>query len=159
MKTCEGILFYALSAVPAACGIALPARAAASDDKPKHAIDPSLKNVAEPVGLVAGGKRSGITSAQQVELDVAFDWEKIAKVKGLTSHVTFVNRSGDNASAKLLGDNIFQSQAVYGGTHHKLVHLVQAYFEDELDNGKWDVAAGRLPVGEAFATSPLYRSA
>lgn len=132
--------------------------ASAADDAQKSSkpIDRSLKITAEPVGAVAGGKRSALYSAQQIELDLKFDWDKIAKLRGLTSHVTFVNRTGENASLRLLGDNIFQSQAVYGGTHHKPIHLVQAYLEDKLSDGKWDLAGGRLPVGEAFASSPLY---
>lgn len=135
---------------------ASPAMGANGREKPSLAVDPSLKVTVEPVGSIAGGRRRGMYSAQQIELDLRFDWQKIAGVKGLTSHVTFVNRTGENASLKLLGDNVFQSQAVYGGTHHKPVHLVQAYFEDQFDGGKWDIAAGRLPVGEAFASSPLY---
>lgn len=132
------------------------ALAAGEQKKPSRAVDPSLKITVEPVGTIAGGKRHGIYSAEQIELDLKFDWDKIAKIKGLTSHVTFVNRTGQNASLKLLGDNVFQSQAVYGGTHRKPIHLVQAYFEDDIDNGRFNLAAGRLPVGEAFASSPLY---
>jgi hypothetical protein len=128
----------------AAC-VASPAAATKDDGKnhPAKAIDPSLKLTVEPVGVVAGGKKKGILPAQQVELDLGFDWDAIAHVKGLTSHVTFVNRTGFNASSRLLGDNVFQSQAIYGGTFHKPIHLVQAYFEDQLSEARWDLAACR----------------
>jgi porin len=143
------------SLLPLMIGLGAPAYAA-DENKNPNAFDPSLKVTVEPVAAIAGRKRRGIYSAQQIELDLMLDWEKIAGAKGLTSHITLVNRTGENASIKLLGDNLFQSQAVYGGTHHKPIHLVQAYVEDDLDDGKWDLAAGRLPVGEAFASSPIY---
>ena len=152
---CRGrrvLLSFSYVTILFACSSA--ALAAQDDQKPAKAIDPSLKITVEPVARIAGGKRGAIFSAQQLELDLKFDWGKIAKINGLTSHVTFVNRTGENASLKLLGDNVFQSQAVYGGTHHKPIHLVQAYFEEQ--SGKLNLAAGRLPVGEAFASSPLY---
>ena len=37
-----------------------------------------------------------------------------------------------------------------------LAHLVYLYGEQQFDNGRVDIAAGRLPVGNYFATSPLY---
>ena len=154
MDDCHAVPKSALLCLLIGCASA--AGAADTKDKSAAAIDPSLKIVAEPVAAIAGGKRHGVTSAQQIELDLKFNWNTIAGVKGLTSHVTFVNRTGANASERFLGDNVFQSQAVYGGTHHKPVHLVQAYFEEQLKDGKIDLAAGRLPVGEAFASSPLY---
>ena len=155
MRCRQGRVLMALSAA-ALAAIESATASAANDSQSTKAIDPSLKITAEPVGRIAGGKEGGIYSAQQVELDLKFNWAKIVNLDGLTSHVTFVNRTGENASLRLLGDNIFQSQAVYGGTNHKPIHLVQAYFEDKLSDGKWDLAAGRLPVGEAFASSPLY---
>lgn len=148
-------------AVPAAALSLLAESAAVAATSPKEgasapAIDPSLKIAVEPVGLIAGGKRDGIYSAQQIVFGLKFNWDKIASVKGLTSHVIFVNRTGENASARLLGDNLFKSQSTIGGTRGAIVHLYEAYFDQELDGGKFDIAAGRLAVGEHFSTSDLY---
>lgn len=116
--------------------------------------EPTFKFTAEPVANIAGGKKAGATYAQQLEVNLKFNLQKVTGLNGLSAHVTFVNRLGENVSARFAGDNLFQSQAIYGGTHHAPIHLVQAYLEEKADT--LDVAGGRLPVGEAFANSPLY---
>jgi porin len=77
-------------------------------------------------------------------------------MKGFSTHVILVNRAGRNLGTDSVGDNLFQPQSVYGGAGDVLIHLVEAYGEEKLADGRVDIAAGRLPVGEDFATSPLY---
>jgi porin len=118
----------------------------------------SLSYTGEAAAVVSGGRRHGTDYAQQVELRADQDWEKIGGAKGLKTHIVFINRAGRNASADYAGDNLFQLQEIYGGTDHAAVHLVEAYAEQALSGGAVNLAAGRLPVGEDFATSPLYCS-
>ncbi|HEV2594745.1 MAG TPA: carbohydrate porin [Sphingomicrobium sp.] len=115
----------------------------------------TLKYEGDLAAAVSGGKRRGTDYAQQVELNVDADWQKIAGIKGLTSTVTFVNRAGKNVSQRI-GDQLLQVQPMYGGTNHAAVHLVQAFADWKSDNDRIDVAAGRLPVGNDFGTSPYY---
>jgi len=145
-----------------------PAKPKADAPKPKHllgdwskslsdnGIDLSVKYEGDVGVVISGGDRRGADYAQQVELDVNADWEKIAGLKGLMSTVTVVNRAGKSAARSRAGDKLTQIETVYGGTHGSLIHLVQAFFDWKSDKGTFDVAAGRLPVGNDFATSPYY---
>jgi porin len=119
-------------------------------------VDVTFDYRGEAGAVVSGGKRHGVDYAQQLELKVDADWGKSAGIQGLETHVVFINRAGRNASTDYAGDDLFQIQEIYGGTHHAAIHLVEAYAQLKLAAGKVDLAGGRLPVGEDFATSPLY---
>lgn len=119
-------------------------------------IDLSLDYTGQVAANVAGGRRSGNDYAQQIQFKADADWSVLAGVKGFTTHAILVSRAGRNLGADYVGDNLFQSQSVYGGAGDVLVHLVEAYGEEKLAAGRIDIAAGRLAVGEDFATSPLY---
>lgn len=162
---------------------ALPPAARASTDqekppkpsndapKPKHflgdwgGVRPKLKRkgvnisvtyTGEAAANVSGGLRRGLDYAQQLEFKADLDWSKLAGLTGFSSHLIGVHRSGRNASTDYVGDGLFQSQSIYGGTQNSILHLVQFYGEQKFAGGEVDLAAGRLPVGEDFATSPLY---
>lgn len=146
----------------------MPAKPKADAPKPKHLLGDWNKKLSDKgleltltyegdvAAVVSGGKRRGADYAQQLELDVKADWSKIAGLKGLTSTVTFVNRAGTSAARRRAGDEIFQFEPMYGGTHHAIIHLVQAFADWKSDKGTVDLAAGRLPVGNDFGTSPYY---
>lgn len=119
-------------------------------------VDLTVKYEGDLVDVVSGGKRRGADYAQQLELNLKADWDKIAGVKGLTSTVTFVNRAGRSAALDRAGDKLFQFEPMYGGTHHAIIHLVQAFADWKSNKGTVDIAAGRLPVGNDFGTSPYY---
>jgi len=145
-----------------------PAKPAADEPKEQHllgdwnktlsdkGLDLTVKYEGDVGAAVSGGKRRGIDYAQQVELNLQADWGKIAGVKGLTSTVSFVNRAGNSVAHSRIGDQLFQVETVYGGTDHAAIHLVQAFLDWKSAKGKVDVAAGRLPVGNDFGTSPYY---
>lgn len=145
-----------------------PAKPKADAPKPKHllgdwnktlsdeGLELTLKYEGDVADVVSGGKRHGADYAQQLEFNLKADWDKIAGVKGLTSTVTFVNRAGRNAARDRAGDQLFQFQPMYGGTHHAIIHLVQAFADWKSAKGTLDIAAGRLPVGNDFGTSPYY---
>ena len=144
-----------------------PAKPKADAPKPKHlfgdwnkslgakGLDVTVKYEGDLAAAVSGGKHRGTNYAQQLELNLDADWGKLAGMKGLHSTITFVNRSGSNVSRRI-GDELFQVQPMYGGTHHAIIHLVQAFADWRSDKGTVDFAAGRLPVGNDFGTSPYY---
>ena len=148
--------------------VSKPAKPKADATTPKHllgdwnsglrdrGVDLTLKYEGDVGASVAGGKSHGIDYAQQLELKGKFDLGKIAGAKGLSSTVTLVNRLGQSVSHNHIGDHLFQVEKIYGGTHHAAIHLVDAYLEWKSGNGAFDIAGGRMFVGNDFATSPYY---
>jgi porin len=122
----------------------------------RDGVDLSLDYIGQVAADVAGGRKTGADYAQQVEFKAEVDWSVLAGAKGFSTHAILVNRAGRNVGTDYVGDNLFQPQSVYGGAGDVLVHLVEVYGEEKLADGHVDMAAGRLPVGEDFATSPLY---
>ena len=114
-----------------------------------------LDATAEFAGNVSGGNKQGATSANQVAFEADIDWQRLAGVTGLSTHVIFVNRSGYSDSI-LLGDSVAPVQEIYGASGNVLVHLVSAYAELTLLDQRLDIAAGQMNVENDFASSPLY---
>jgi porin len=102
-----------------------------------------------------GGAQQGSTAANQLALSADIDWQRLAGVTGLSTHVIFVSRSGANDS-HLFGDNVSPVQEIYGAGGDVAVHLVSAYAEEEMFSNRLDVAAGWMNVENDFASSPLY---
>lgn len=121
----------------------------------KRGIYLSLDAIAEFAGNVSGGIKQGATSANQVAFSADIDWQKLAGVTGLSTHVIFVNRSGASDS-QMFGDNVAPVQEIYGAGGDVAVHLVSAYAEEVMLKGQLDVAAGWMNVENDFASSPLY---
>ena len=115
----------------------------------------SLDAIAEFAGNVSGGTKQGATSANQIAFSADIDWQKLAGVTGLSTHVIFVNRSGANDS-QMFGDNVAPVQEIFGAGGDVAVHLVSAYAEEVLLRGQVDIAAGWMNVENDFASSPLY---
>ncbi len=110
--------------------------------------------VAEVLGNPTGGVKQGATYAGQVGFEADIDWNKLAGIPGLTTHTVIVNREGSNDGA-LAGDNLNQTQEIYGAGGDVVVHLVYAYAEESLANGRVDIAVGRMPELNDFSASPL----
>ena len=110
---------------------------------------------AEVMGNPTGGIKQGATYAGQVGFEADIDWEKLAGIRGLSTHTVIVNREGSNVGT-LAGDNINQVQEVYGAGGDTVIHFVYTYAEESLFNGRVDIAVGRYPVDNDFAASPLY---
>lgn len=119
-------------------------------------VDLTAEYIGQFAANVAGGKQAGVDYAQQIQIKADVDWNALARLKGFSTHLILINRAGRNLGTDYVGDNLFQPQSVYGGGGDVLVHLVEAYGQEKLADGRLDIAAGRLPVGEDFATSPLY---
>jgi porin len=109
----------------------------------------------EFAGNVSGGVKQGATFANQEAFGADIDWQRLAGVPGLSTHVIIVNRSGANDST-LFGDNLLPVQEIYGAGGNVALHLVSAYAQEKLFDGRLDLAAGRMNVQNDFASSPLY---
>ncbi len=120
-----------------------------------HGINLGLDFISEFAANVSGGLRTGSTFANQVGLTADIDWEKLAGIKGFSTHVIFVNRSGNNTS-NMIGDQISPVQEIFGAGGDVAVHLVSAYAEESLFNDRLDIAGGWMNVENDFASSPLY---
>ena len=121
-----------------------------------HGVDVGLGYFSETAAIVAGGQRHGIDYTSQIGLSVDFDGAKLLGLPGFAVHSVIVQRNGRSASADFLNDDLDAVQQIFGGGGDVLAHLVYLFGEQQFDNGRVDIAAGRLPVGTYFATSPLY---
>ena len=121
----------------------------------RQGINLQVDAVTEFAGNVSGGTKQGATFANQVGVQADVNWERLAGITGLSTHVIIVSRSGNSDSA-LFGDNFSPVQEVYGSGGNVLLHLVSAYAQETLPGGRLDVAAGRMNVENDFASSPLY---
>jgi len=119
-----------------------------------HGISLSLDWTSEVAGNVSGGPKRGTTYAGQVGFGADVDWNKLAGIAGFATHLVIVNRQGSPDSA-LFGDFLNPTQEIYGAGGDTVIHLVEAYGEETLMNGRLDIAAGRMPLLGDFAASPL----
>ncbi len=106
----------------------------------------------EFAGNVSGGTQRGSTFANQIGFSTDINWERLAR---LSTHTIIVNRSGASDSHNF-GDNLLPVQEIYGSGGNVALHLVSAYAQETLANGRFDVALGRMNVENDFASSPLY---
>ena len=114
-----------------------------------------LDATTELAGNVTGGVKQGATFANQVGFQADLDWQRLAGMTGLSTHVIIVDRSGSNDS-RLFGDNFLPVQEIYGSGGNTALHLVSAYAQETLYGGKLDLTIGRMHVENDFASSPLY---
>ncbi len=118
-------------------------------------IDFVLDAITEFAGNVGGGVKQGSTFANQLGFEADVDWQKLAGLPGFSTHAVIVNRSGRSDSG-LFGDNLEPVQEIYGAGGNTALHLVYVYAEQSLAGGRVDLAAGRMPLANDFAASPLY---
>jgi hypothetical protein len=104
---------------------------------------------------VTGGTQRASSFASQIGLSNDINWERLAGITGLSTHVIIVNRSGSNVS-HAFGDNLLPVQEIYGSGGNVAFHLVSAFARETMDDGRFDVALGRMNVENDFASSPLY---
>jgi porin len=120
-----------------------------------HGINLTLDALTEFAGDVSGGVKQGSSFASQIGLQNDINWERLAGVTGLSTHVILVSRSGSSESHSF-GDNLLPVQEIYGSGGDVAVHFVSAYAEETLFDKRLDIAAGRMNVENDFASSPLY---
>lgn len=118
-------------------------------------INLQVEGISEFAGNVSGGTRQGATFANQIGIQNDINWERLAGITGLSTHVIMVNRSGSSDS-RVFGDNLLPVQEIYGSGGNVAVHLVSVYAQETLLDKRLDIAAGRMNVENDFASSPLY---
>jgi porin len=123
-------------------------------DLGKLGINVLFDYTSESAGNVSGGKQRDFGSAYQLGLEIDIDWQKLAGLQGFATHTVLVNRGGSNASEGF-GDNLLPAQEIFGAGGDVAVHLVYIYGEETLFDGRLDISAGVIPVGNDFAASPL----
>ncbi len=119
-----------------------------------HGIAILLDDTDEFDGIISG-PRGGSANAGQYGFETDVDWERLAGLTGFETHTVVVGRYGIPAS-RMFGDNLNPSQEIYGAGGNVAAHLVFAYGEETLANGRVNIAAGRMPLLDDFAASPLY---
>ena len=120
-----------------------------------HGVQFALSWTGETAGIVRGGRRKGVDYAHQIAFSVDMDWEKIAGFKGFSTHAMILNLAGRNASSDYVGDSQIQAQEIYGGGYDRLFHMNYIYIEQQLWKDQVNIRAGRLSVGNEFASSPF----
>jgi porin len=118
-------------------------------------IDIQLDAITEFAGNLSGGVKQGSTFASQIGLQADANWERLAGITGLSTHIIVVERSGSSDS-QLFGDNLLPVQEIYGSGGDVAIHLVSAYAQETLFHHGLDVALGRMNVEADFGTSALY---
>lgn len=118
-------------------------------------INLQLDALTEFAGNVSGGTRQGSTFANQVAFGADVNWERLAGLTGLSTHMIIVNRSGANDS-NLFGDHLLPVQEIYGAGGDVGLHLVSLFAEETLYDRRLDFAIGRMNVENDFASSSLY---
>lgn len=113
------------------------------------AIDAST--VVEAMGNPVGGRRQGLTAVTSTGIDLAFDLERLAKLRGLTFHLSGAWRTGKSLSASYIG-NVFPVQEEWG---NETIRLYLLALEQSLWDDRVNVMAGRIAPGDDFATSEI----
>ncbi len=99
--------------------------------------------------------RQGASNAGQYATSLNIDWETLAGLKGLSTHMITVGRYGTTAN-RMFGDWLNHSSEDYGGAGNVVVHLVMLYAEENLFGKRLAIAGGRMAQLSDFAASELF---
>jgi len=107
-----------------------------------HGITPTVTFVTDALGNPTGGREQGFTGAHNLGLDLLFDMEKLAGLRGGSFHFSLSERFGTSLSREFIG-NVFTVQQVFGGQTYRVVNL--AY--QQTSNSNFDFIRGSgLPI-------------
>jgi porin len=105
------------------------------------------------LGNALGGNTQGFRYTGDMAVDLHADLERLWGLKGMLLDVSGSWRSGEDLSAKDIG-NTFTVSQIFGGESVRLYALALEW-PSLLDN-RLDVRAGRIGAGDDFLASPLY---
>ncbi len=110
--------------------------------------------VANPAGLVSGGKTrgNGFTYVDNFYLGVAFDLEKLVGWRGATFAVSGINRAGGSLTLANVGSQ-YDVQQVHGGQN---VFFYNLTLEQKFWDDKAKFKIGRFGASDDFNTSGIY---
>src|SRR5262252_3260981 len=115
-----------------------------------HGITPTLTFVTDSLGNPTGGRDQGFTTANNVGLDLNFDFEKLGVIEGGSFLFSMSYRFGGSLSANYI-HNFFPVQQVFGGETFRVVNL--AYLQKLLDD-RVELRLGHIATGDDFLVSP-----
>jgi porin len=105
------------------------------------------------LGNPVGGNTQGFRYDGDTAVDLQVDLEKLLSLKGLRLDVSGSWRSGENLSAKDIG-NTFTVSQIFGGETVRLYALALEW--PSLLDDRLDIRVGRIGAGDDFLASPLY---
>jgi len=113
-------------------------------------FSPTLTFVSDVAGNVTGGKNQGVTHADNLGLDLLFDFDKLVGLEGGSFLASFSQRSGNSLSKEHVG-NVFTIQQVYGG---QTFHVIDLAYQQRLFDDRVELRLGRIATGDDFLVSP-----
>lgn len=122
----------------------------------QHGFTFTLTYLTESLGVVAGGRRRGFDYTHQIVIGGDLDFEKMARIRGLSFHMLGIQRAGRNVATDYMGVTpLIQPQEDYGVGGGVLYKLVYMYAEQTFLNRTVTVDFGRMPANMKFGTSYL----
>lgn len=116
----------------------------------KHGVFLNLALNEEYVGNVTGGKTRSNVLAGQVAGELDIDWQRLAGVEGLWTHMLVVNGHGRSFSLNS-GDSVTNPEQIYGARGNVVAHLVEMYADKTFFNKRVIVSVGDIPTGSFFS--------
>ena len=113
-------------------------------------ITPSIRYATDLQANVLGGLRRGKAYAGELAVDLDFDLDKIAGIRGLRLHASADWATGTDLSRDV--GNAFTVAQFFEGRQARLYTL---FLQQSLLDGRLDVKVGRFGTGDNFLTSPI----
>jgi porin len=113
-------------------------------------ITPTLTLVTDFAWNPSGGRSQGATEASNLGLDLTFDLDRMAGLKGASVLLQFSQRWGESVSSEYIG-NVFTVQQVFGGG---TFHVVDVAYQQQLFDDRVEFRVGRIAAGDDFLVSP-----
>ncbi|MXV44360.1 hypothetical protein GS501_04775 [Saccharibacter sp. 17.LH.SD] len=121
-----------------------------------HGVVLSVNYLGMIVGNVSGGMRHGEDYAGQISAGLDIDWGVLAGLKGFSTHIFLLNRTGRPVGRDYVGDSVFNENEIYGAGGDVIAHLGYAFVEQKLFHNHLDLMAGRMGSAMLFNSSPIY---
>ncbi len=139
-----GVLLLALAALSAT-----PAYAGETGDwLDEHGIQPRFVWANDYARNAAGGLSRGDRNAGGITAGADLDLEKLFGLPGATLHVTGVSYYGNSVSQRHIGNGVKVQGYWYP---QQQTQLAQLTWEQNLDDGRWQITAGRINTTWQFA--------
>ncbi|GBR36412.1 carbohydrate-selective porin B [Neoasaia chiangmaiensis NBRC 101099] len=103
----------------------------------------------EFMGNVTGGRTRDHVVAGQLAGELDIDWQKLAGIPGLWTHLLVINGHGNNFS-HTLGDSVTNPEQIYGARGNVVAHLVDMYADKTFLHDRIILSLGVIPTGTFF---------
>jgi porin len=113
-------------------------------------ITPSVRYATDLQANVLGGLRRGKAYAGELSVDLDFDLDRIARIRGLRLHASGDWTTGTDLSHDV--GNVFTVAQFFEGRQARLYTL---FLQQSLLDGRLDIKVGRFGTGDNFLTSPI----